>query len=55
MDFEEVIKQFQNGEIEKDKFIELTIDRLSFLDTERKAGYKARDEAQKESPGYIGQ
>jgi len=29
MDFEEVIKQFENGEIEKDKFIELTKDRLT--------------------------
>ena len=42
MDFEQIIKQFQDGDLDKDKFVEQAKDRISFLESESKKAFEKR-------------
>ena len=48
MDFDETVKQYENDEIEKDKFVELVKDRIQFLEKSAKEAYSRRDKAKAE-------
>ena len=48
MNFDEVIEQFNNNEISKEKFVAQVQQTFSYLDTECKKAYSKRDEVKRE-------